>query len=42
MKNKIRYKPINKNLTINNEWQYSSMHDRTGNTKETMKIFKYR
>ena len=37
-KNKIRYKPINKNLTKNKELRYLSIHDRY--TKETMKIFK--
>ena len=26
-KNKIRYKQINKNLTINNEWRYLAIHD---------------
>ena len=26
-KNKIQYKPINKNLIINDESQYLSMHD---------------
>ena len=25
--NKIPYKQINKNLTINNEWQYLTIHD---------------
>ena len=35
--NKIRYKQINKNLTINNGWRYLAIHDCC--TKETIKIF---
>ena len=38
--NKIWYKQMNKNLTINNEWQYSAIHDCC--TRETMKIFERR
>ena len=37
--NKIQYKQINKNLTINNEWRYLDIHDCC--TKK-MKIFKRR